>query len=310
MGLAGLVMKTSRVRSSTSSSIFVDVDAVVGLGGAAHLGLAGARADAVGAERVLALHDVVARLEEGLVDQVQHLVGAAAQHQPLRLDPAARRDGRAQRPAAAVGIEVELAGGGQVGLARLRAAAQDVLVAGQLDRVGDALGGRLARLVGRDVEDAGLGQRPVGGGASRRRTGASGRSWRGLLHAAVGRRIPARLRRACGAGASRKGPSQVAAVVEGQPRWVLGRRRSAAAGQRPRRAAPGSVRRGVELADQRAVVVDRRRRRCARRAWRAPAVRVSWRTSRSPPLCRPVARQRRASRPRQRAGVGHDAVEP
>ena len=87
VGLAGLVMKTSRVRSSTAAEHRVDVDAVVGLGRDAHLGLAGARADGVGAEAELALHDVVAGLEEGLVQQGEELVGAAAEHEPLGLDP-------------------------------------------------------------------------------------------------------------------------------------------------------------------------------------------------------------------------------
>ncbi|HRI10592.1 MAG TPA: hypothetical protein PKW35_22380, partial [Nannocystaceae bacterium] len=65
----------------------VDIDAVVLLRRETHLRLAGPRADGVGAEAVLALDDVVARLQEGLVDQLEDLVRAAAEQQALGLEP-------------------------------------------------------------------------------------------------------------------------------------------------------------------------------------------------------------------------------
>ncbi len=146
-------------------------DAVAVLGGVADLGLAGAGADGVGGEAVLAHDDVVAGLQERLVQQGEDLVGAAAEHQPVRLQPEALGHRGAQPVRTPVRIEVHPVGGADEGLMGLGAGAQDVFVRRQLDRVLEALGLGLAGLVGRDAQDAGLG---LGAGRARGRTLWSG----------------------------------------------------------------------------------------------------------------------------------------
>ena len=143
----------------------VDVDAVVDLLGELHARPAGPRADGVGAEAELALDDVVAGFEEGLVQQLEDLVGAAAEDQPLGLQAILFGDGGPQDRGAAVGIHVQQVDGAGEGRLGVRAAAQDVLVGRQLQRMFDTLDLGLAGHIAGDVEDAGLRRGPLGLGA-------------------------------------------------------------------------------------------------------------------------------------------------
>jgi hypothetical protein len=143
----------------------VDVGTQVRALGEADLGARGAAGDAVGVEAELGLDDVVAGLAKGVAEQAEDLVRADAEDQPLRLQAVPARDGLAQHGGAGVGVEVQPVGGGAVSLGGGRAAAQRVLVGGQLHRVGEALHLGLARDVGADLEDARLGLRRVLGHA-------------------------------------------------------------------------------------------------------------------------------------------------
>ena len=122
-------------------------------------GLVGQRADAIGEEAVFAADDVVAGRQIGLVQQGEDLVRAVAEDQPLRLQPVMLRHRLAQLRRPAVGIHVDMVHRGRIGLARLLAGAEGVLVGRQLHRLGHALDARLAADIGGDVEDAGLGIR-------------------------------------------------------------------------------------------------------------------------------------------------------
>ena len=115
--------------------------------------------DGVGREAEFALYDVVAGLQEGLVQQLEHLVRAATEDQALRLQLKGRGDGVAKDRRAAVRIHVQQIGGGGIGLARLGADPQDVLVGRQLDRVRHTLCCRLAGHIGVDIHDPGFGNR-------------------------------------------------------------------------------------------------------------------------------------------------------
>ncbi len=134
----------------------VDRDAVAGLRRILRLAAAGAGADRIGGEAMLAHDDVVAGLEEHLVEQREHLVGSAAEHQAVGFDPAPLGQDRSQLGGAAVRIDVQAVAGLAIGVAGERAAAQDILVRRQLDRGREPLGLGLAGLVGLDVEDAWL----------------------------------------------------------------------------------------------------------------------------------------------------------
>ncbi len=137
-----------------------DGQPVAGLGRFAHLRLAGPGADGVGGKATLPHDDVVARLQEHLVQEVEHLVGAVAEHQALGLQVEVRRHRRPEACRPAVGIEVHPVSGGEEGVPGLGAGPQDVLVGRQLDRVLEADRQRLAGFVGDDVQDAGLGFGP------------------------------------------------------------------------------------------------------------------------------------------------------
>ena len=143
----------------------VHIDAVVRLRRIEHLRLAGPRANCIGAEGEFALNDVVAGLQIGLAEHVEDLVRAAAEDQPLRLQPEGLGDGVAQGRGAAVGIDMQLVDGRGEGGLGLGAAAQDVLIGRQLQRMRDPVDLGLAGDIGGDVEDARLGNRTVGGGA-------------------------------------------------------------------------------------------------------------------------------------------------
>ena len=144
---------------------FIDIDPVARFGRHPNLGLAGAGADGVGAEAELALDDVVARLEESLVQKLEDLVGAAAEQQALRLQAVLRRQRLAQGGGAAIGIHLKLVKGGGEGLASRGAGPEDVLVGRQLQRMLDTVNLGLARHIGGDVHDARLGRRTGSSGA-------------------------------------------------------------------------------------------------------------------------------------------------
>jgi hypothetical protein len=149
--------------------------------GQAHLALAGAGPDGVGGEAVLALDDVVAGLQIDLAQQGEDLVAAVAEGQALGLQLEALGHGGAQDIGLAVGIDVQAIDGVAIGLLGLVAAAQDVLVARQLHRMGDALDLRLAADIGVDVHDPGLGNgtgrgEAIGGRGGHRTTQSDGRA--------------------------------------------------------------------------------------------------------------------------------------
>ena len=134
----------------------VHVDAQVRLGGEAHLPLRGADGDAVGEEAVRGLDGVVAGLKERLREEGEHLVRPAAEDQLLGLQVILARDGLAQAVGAGVGVEGEVQSRLTIGLHRLRARTEHVLVGRELQGVSVARRLGLARDVGRDVQDAGF----------------------------------------------------------------------------------------------------------------------------------------------------------
>ena len=178
-GVAGIGQEDQPRAVVDALQELVHVDAEAGLLGAAHLGLAGQRADGEGGEAVLALDHVVARLQEGLVEEREHLVGAAAEDQPLGLDAIGLGDRGADDRGARVRIDVQAAVGRGVGLVRLGAGAQRVLVGRQLHRLSDARRAGLARHIGVDVQDARLRHRLRGLGSIE---GLAGENGGGLGH--------------------------------------------------------------------------------------------------------------------------------
>ena len=96
VGLLGLAMKTSRVRSVAGREDGVDVGDAVALGHLDGLRPGGERRDAVHGEAVLGVDHLVLRAGVGLAEEVDDLVRAHAADDPRRVEPADLADGVAQ----------------------------------------------------------------------------------------------------------------------------------------------------------------------------------------------------------------------
>jgi hypothetical protein len=115
--------------------------------------------------------DVVAGLEEGVADEFDDFVGAAAEDDIGHVEAEFVGDGAAEFPAAAVGIDVGVGDEGLHGLLGFRGGAEGVFVGGEFDDgggveaelAGDVLDG-LAGFVGDEVLELGVGVVPEGHG--------------------------------------------------------------------------------------------------------------------------------------------------
>src|SRR6516162_9939987 len=102
-------------------------------------------------------HDrLIAGPDVGMGNEVDELVGAAATHDALRIEPVSLGDRVAQGRGRPIWIAVQLVDEGLVGCHRQGARAQRRLIGGKLDGCYAAGDAAFAWNVGVDLEDAGL----------------------------------------------------------------------------------------------------------------------------------------------------------